>query len=213
VGRVCVLLAIVAAALSVAAAAGGDLPELVGTVGPEFKIDLTDASGKHVDEVTPGDYVLLVHDRSEIHNFVLGSKSTGERLAQTAVEFVGDQTFTIHLELGQYAYACSPHFEVMNGSLLVLARATTPPPVSAASVAARVDARAASVRPSHVAAGGVVITVTDRSRTRNFHLVGPGVNRKTSKSFVGKKTWTLELGSGTYRYGSDPKLSGRLVAD
>jgi hypothetical protein len=100
----------------------------------------------------------------------------------------------------------------MNGCLLVLAHTATPPPVSAASVAARVDARAASVRPSHVAAGRVV-TVTDRSPTRNFHLVGPGVNRKTSKSFVDKKTWTLELGTGTYRYGSDPKLSGGLVAD
>ena len=211
-GRVFVLLAIVAAALGGATTAGGDLPQLVGTVGPEFKIDLADASGKHVDEVTPGDYVLLVHDRSDIHNFVLGSKSTGERLAQTTVEFVGDQTFTIHLERGQYGYACSPHFEVMNGSLLVLA-ATTTPPVSTASVAARVDARAASMRPSHVAAGRVVVTVTDRSATRNFHLVGPGVNRKTSKSFVGKKTWTLQLATGTYRYGSDPKLSGRLVAD
>jgi hypothetical protein len=81
VGRVYVLLAIVAAALGGATAAGGDLPELAGTVGPEFKIDVADASGKHVDEVTPGDYVRLVHDRSESTTSSSGGKSTGERLA------------------------------------------------------------------------------------------------------------------------------------
>jgi hypothetical protein len=47
-----------------------------------------------VDELVAGRYTLLVHDLSDIHNFVLGSKRTGERLASTEVEFVGDQTFT-----------------------------------------------------------------------------------------------------------------------
>ena len=185
------------------------MPQLVGTVGPGFTIDLTDPSGKHVDEVEPGDYELLVHDRSEIHNFVLGSKATGERLAQTTVEFVGDQTFSIHLVTGQYGYACSPHFEIMNGSLLVL-RKSAPPPAPQV-VTARVDARTVTVRPGRITSGSVRVTVTDRSRTRNFHLVGYGINRKTSKRFVGTTSWTLNLATGTYRFGSDPKLSGRLV--
>src|SRR4051794_25911561 len=92
-----------------------DPPMLVGTVGPGFTIDLADANGKHVEELVAGTYTLLVHDLADIHNFVLGSKRTGERLASTEVEFVGDQTFTIELVLGLYAYACSPHFQTMNG--------------------------------------------------------------------------------------------------
>ena len=86
-------------------ASADDLPLLVGTVGPGFTIDLADANGKHVDELVAGRYTLLVHDLSDIHNFVLGSKRTGERLATTEVEFVGDMTFTITLTPGLYAYA------------------------------------------------------------------------------------------------------------
>jgi plastocyanin len=103
-----------------AAPASGDVPQLVGTVGPGFTIDLADASGQHVDVVTAGRYELTVHDRSEIHNFVLGSKATGERFIDTGVEFVGDRTVTVDLVPGEYAYACSPHFEVMNGHLRVV---------------------------------------------------------------------------------------------
>ena len=203
-----ILLALALLGLAGSSTAGGDLPQLVGTVGPGFTIDLGDATGKHVDEVEPGDYELLVHDRSDIHNFVLGNKATGERLATTAVEFVGDQTFSIHLVAGSYGYACSPHFQVMNGSLVVLPK--TRPPVTQ-KVSARVDARVVTVSPKQLDSGSVRITVTDRSKTRNFHLRGPSVNVKTSKAFVGTKSWTLDLGSGVYRFGSDPKLSGRLV--
>ena len=44
--------------------------------------------------------------------------------------------------------------------------------------------------------------------TRNFHLVGPGVNRKTGKTFTGNVTWRFELAAGTYKFGSDPRLTG-----
>jgi hypothetical protein len=37
------------------------------------------------------------------------------------------------------------------------------------------------------------------------------VNRSTGKAFSGSVTWTLQLGAGTYRFGSDPRLTGRLV--
>ena len=68
-----------------------------------------------------------------------------------------------------------------------------------------------SLSPKTVTAGAVKLTVTDSSKTRNFHLVGPGVNRKTSKKFAGKVTWRLDLAAGTYKFGSDPRLTGRLV--
>ena len=92
----------------------------MGTVGPDFTIDLADAAGNHVDTVVAGRYEILVHDRSDMHNFVLGNKATGARPVTTAVEFVGDQTFTVDLVPGLYVYACSPHFETMNGRLNVV---------------------------------------------------------------------------------------------
>jgi plastocyanin len=193
--------------------ANADVPRLIGTVGPGFTIDLADANGTHVNTLVEGRYELLVHDLSDIHNFVLGSKATGERLASTEVEFVGDRTFTIDLVPGRYAYACSPHFETMNGSLFVTTAAAPPAPPAPApkSLAAKVDTRSASLSAKRAAPGRYRITVVDRSRSRNFHLLGPGVDRRTGKPFTGTVTWTLQLRAGTYRFGSDPKLAGRLV--
>jgi hypothetical protein len=200
------LLVLLPLALGTAPGASGDLPKLVGTVGPGFTIDLADATGRHADVLTAGQYELLVHDLSAEHNFVLGSKTTGERVASTEVPFVGDQTFTISLAPGPYAYACSPHFEVMNGRLQVIAPAPAESPLSA-----KVTSRAVTLSTKSVAAGPFKLTVSDGSRTRNFHLVGAGVNRKTGKAFTGKVTWHIDLASGTHRFGSDPRLTGRLV--
>jgi hypothetical protein len=202
-------LALLTLAFLPAGSANGDVTQLVGTVGPGFTIDLADASGKHVDVLVEGRYELLVHDLSDVHNFVVGSKTTGARLASTEVEFVGDQTFAIDLAAGPYAYACSPHFQVMNGNLRVLA--ATPPVVETKTLSAKVDAHSLSLSTKRVAPGSYRLTVVDRSKSRNFHFVGPGVNRRTGKTFTGRVTWTLQLGAGTYRFGTDPRLSGRLV--
>ena len=202
------LLCLLPLALGTAPAANGDLTRLVGTVGPGFTIDLTDADGKHVGELAPGRYELVVHDLSDIHNFVLGSKTTQERLASTEVPFVGDQTFTIDLPLGSYAYACSPHFQIMNGHFVV---ATPTPPVTTKTLSAKVTSRTVSLSETTVTAGSYKLTVSDRSRSRNFHLVGAGVNRHTSKKFTGSVTWRLQLAAGSYRFGNDPRLTGRLV--
>ena len=185
--------------------ARADLPRLIGTVGPGFTIDLTDASGKHVDVVPAGKYELLVHDLSAEHNFVLGSKSTNARLASTEVEFVGDQTFTVDLVRGFYVYACSPHFQIMFGRVTAVAPAAATKSLTA-TVGTRVRLSATRVSP-----GTYRLRVTDSSRTRNFRLRGPGVNRATGKAFSGTVTWTVALAAGTYRFGSDPSLTGRLV--
>jgi plastocyanin len=52
--------------------------------------------------------------------------------------------------------------------------------------------------------GRVAITVRDLSSGHNFHLVGPGVNRKTSVAQLGTVTWNLTLRRGTYRFVCDP---------
>jgi plastocyanin len=55
-----------------------------------------------------------------------------------------------------------------------------------------------------VKAGMYRITVRDRSNVHNFHLIGPGINKKTSVGAVTTTVWTLRLKPGTYRYICDP---------
>jgi hypothetical protein len=193
---------------------GDDLPLLIGTVGPGFTIVMTDANGTTLDVVTAGRYQLLVHDESDIHNFVLGKKETGERAASTEVEFVGDETFTVDLTPGHWVYACSPHFQTMFGSFVVVPAATppaTPPTAVTRTMRATLTATGARLSATRATAGPYAITVTDRSRTRGFRLIGPGLARQTGKAFVGTVTWHVRLVHGTYRYGTDVRLSGRLT--
>ena len=58
-----------------------------------------------------------------------------------------------------------------------------------------------------LAPGTYVFVIDDKSNIHNFHLTGPGVNKKTSVAAVGKKTWRLTLRNGTYRYVCDPHLT------
>jgi plastocyanin len=55
-----------------------------------------------------------------------------------------------------------------------------------------------------VKAGTYTITIRDRSNIHNFHLIGPGINEKTSVAKLGTYKWTLKLKHGTYRYLCDP---------
>jgi len=55
-----------------------------------------------------------------------------------------------------------------------------------------------------VKAGTYVITVRDRSNIHNFHLTGPGVNKKTSVAAVTTVKWTVKLKKGTYKFVCDP---------
>ena len=42
----------------------------------------------------------------------------------SGVEFVGDKTFTVDLQPGAYGYACSPHWQTMNGGFTVVGAPT-----------------------------------------------------------------------------------------
>jgi hypothetical protein len=207
--RKILLLLLVPLALGSSPAGGSDLTQLVGTVGPGFTIDLADANGKHVDVLTEGRYQFVVHDLSDVHNFALGNATTNTRLFTGGIEFVGDETFTLDLAPGSYVYACSAHPDTMNGRFRVLA--TTPPPVATKTLSARVTSKAVLLSAKVVTAGPYKLTVADRSRSRNFHVVGAGVNKRTGKAFTGSVTWRLELAAGKYKFGSDPRLTGRLV--
>jgi len=49
-----------------------------------------------------------------------------------------------------------------------------------------------------------VIVVTDTSKLHNFHLKGPGINKKTSVAGKATSTWTVTLKKGKYTYLCDP---------
>jgi plastocyanin len=53
-------------------------------------------------------------------------------------------------------------------------------------------------------AGKYTIVVKDTASTHNFHLKGPGVDKKTSVGGKGTKTWTVTLKKGKYTYQCDP---------
>jgi NitT/TauT family transport system substrate-binding protein len=54
-------------------------------------------------------------------------------------------------------------------------------------------------------AGRYTFNVTDTSKTQNFRLVGPGVNRSTSRTGTGQTTWTVTLAKGTYTFSSSAR--------
>ena len=52
--------------------------------------------------------------------------------------------------------------------------------------------------------GKYVVVITDTSKIHNFHLKGPGVDKKTSVSGKGTSTWKVTLKKGKYTYLCDP---------
>jgi len=53
-------------------------------------------------------------------------------------------------------------------------------------------------------AGKYKIAVSDTASTHNFHLFGPGLNKKTSVSGKASTTWTVTLKKGKYTFQCDP---------
>ena len=58
-----------------------------------------------------------------------------------------------------------------------------------------------------VKAGTYTITIKDLSSIHDFHLTGPGVNKKTSVPAVKTYKWTVKLKKGTYKFVCDPHAS------
>ncbi|MDQ3874722.1 MAG: hypothetical protein M3322_04095 [Actinomycetota bacterium] len=62
--------------------------------------------------------------------------------------------------------------------------------------------------------GTYTIEVRDNSDMHNFHLIGPGVDRRTAVEFRGTETWEVTLQAGTYNYVCDPhaaSMRGRFA--
>ena len=195
-----------------AIASAGANQQLTGTVGPGFTINLRDAAGAAVTRLDPGTYDIVVDDRSEMHNFHLRGPGVDQA---TDVEFIGSVRWTVTVENGTYTFVCDPHSTSMRGSFRVGA-ATTPKPkpkpkrlTAAVGPGFTISLRNASGRVRSLKAGRYRITVRDRSRMHNFHLVGAGVNKRTAVRFRGTVTWTVTLRKGkTYRFRCDPHARG-----
>jgi plastocyanin len=56
-------------------------------------------------------------------------------------------------------------------------------------------------------AGKYKIVIKDMSNIHNFHLTGPGLNKKTGVGAQGTFTWTVTLKKGTYKFICDPHAS------
>jgi plastocyanin len=215
-----VIVATIAASLAVlpaAAAPAQPRETLRAEVGPGFTIFLRHADGTAVTHLDPGEYAIVVEDKAIEHNFHLSG--AGVNLF-TSVENVETANWTVVFADGQtYRFQCDPHAATMNGSFGVGNVPQPPPPPVVRRLSASVSAAAISVKTSSgtkarvVAAGSYRIAVRDTAKTQNFHLTGPGVNRKTAVAGTSRATWNLRLRAGKYSYRSDRKrrLSGSFT--
>jgi plastocyanin len=186
-------------------------PQLVATVGTNdaLVITLRDASGNAVTNLNPGTYDLAVSDRSEEHNFHLSGPNVDQT---TAVALKQEVTWTVTFTDGRYTFVCDAHPTTMRGSFTV--GTVLPPPTPTrltGTVGPRktISLRDAGGKLTTMQAGAVILRVNDRTRVDNFHLTGPGVNRKTGVAFRGRVTWRLTLNAGRYTYRSDKRKTLR----
>jgi hypothetical protein len=205
-------LLVAAAAVVVLLGAGtarADNPVLTGDVGiaDAFTIKLADPTGGPITHVDAGTYTVILHDHSTFHNFHLSGPGVD---VMTAVEAVGDQTFTVTLTDGQYFFDCDPHSSQMKGDFTV-GTFTAPPPTPAPAPVPAPAKLTASIGPGakisfgqtgSVTTGKVVVTVNDRTAKDGFRLAGPGVAKSTGAKFRGTVKWTLTLQAGRYSFGS-----------
>jgi plastocyanin len=97
-------------ALSGLASAAGRSNTLIATDGPGFTITMNKKT------VKAGTYTIIVHDKSNIHNFHLRGPGLNKL---TSVPRVYTTTWTVKLKKGIYKFQCDPHATIMHGALKV----------------------------------------------------------------------------------------------
>ena len=187
---------------------------LVATVGDPatpnaFRITLSDATGAKVTHLDPGTYTIGVHDYATLHNFHLFGPGVDQA---TPIEEATSTTWIVTFTNGTYQYQCDAHPTTMHGSFTV-----GTPPTGPKKLVGRVGPgktislkTLAGTRVKHLTAGRYRIAVHDATKVDNFHLIGPGINKKTGVTFRGTVNWSLTFTSGPVIYRSDAhkKLHG-----
>ncbi len=202
------VLAVIATSLPGGATGSSSASALVGVVGPAFSITLKNPDGSSVSHLDPGAYMVSVDDRSVEHNFHLFGPGVEQ---QTVVENVETATWNVQFVDGTYTFRCDPHASQMKGTFTV--GNVPPPPPPPGKLNGKVTAKTISLTSNgskvrSLVQGTYKVAVNDSSKAQNFHLTGPGVNKKSGVKARTKTTWTLALIPGKFFYRSDK--SGRL---
>lgn len=214
-----VIVAVAAVSIPTAATGSSSATALTGVVGPGFSISLKNADGTAVRHLDVGTYDITVTDNSIDHNFHLRGPGVDQA---TDVEGMGTVTWTVTITDGTYTFVCDAHPTQMKGSFTagnVQPPPPPPPPSTAKKLSGKVTTNAISLKTAagakvrSLTAGKYKLTVSDTSKTQNFHLSGPGVNKKTGVAARARATWTLTLKPGKYTYRSDKsrKLHGSFT--
>jgi hypothetical protein len=178
---------------------------LTGTVGPGFSISLKDSSGAGVSHLDPGDYTITVHNLNTTaeHNFHLA----GPGVDQATPFEQGTWTWNVTFTDGVYKFHCDAHPTLMKGSFTVGNVPPPPPPPTKLSGKVgpgnTITLKKGSRIVKALKAGRYKVTVRDASTKDNFHLLGPGVSKKTAVQGKRTVTWTLRFRAGKYSYRSD----------
>ena len=188
--------------------------KLIGTVSDPANISLTTESGTDVRDIPAGTYTIEVRDQSIMHNFHLSGPGVDQR---TEVETIGTVTWTVTLQdRARYTFVCDPHNTTMRGSFTTGGgppaqpppppRQTIPTLTATVGPGATISLRTSrGARVTRLRAGRYRIVVRDRSPMHNFHLLGLGVNKRTTVGFRGTTTWTVTFRKGRiYRFRCDP---------
>ena len=172
------------------------------TVGPGFSIKVADANGQTVSQLDPGDYSITIKNLSPSaeHNFHL----TGPGVNMASAFDNVTVTWNVTLVDGLYKYQCDAHPTIMKGSFHV--GALPPAPVRLTGKVGpkkTISLKKGASAVKSLVAGRYKIVVSDATKADNFHLSGPGVNKKTGVKSKSGATWILTLKPGKYTFRSD----------
>lgn len=209
------LFAAAVAAMLVSPAAAFAQTKLIAEVGlnDSFQISLRTAAGAAVTDIPAGAYDIEIRDHSDLHNFHL--TGPGGVNVSTDVAFVGTRTVQVTLQdKARYTFLCDAHPTSMRGTFTTGGGPPVSPPppprprvktlTATVGPGRTISLRSGTSRVSRLKAGRYRIVVRDRSSSHNFHLRGPGVNKRTAVGFKGTATWTVTLRRGRYRFVCDP---------
>jgi plastocyanin len=95
---------------------------------------------------------------------------------------------------------------LLGGALIIVASASAAVPTLKATDGPgfTISLKKGTTKVTKLKAGKYKIVVRDLSNIHNFHLTGPGINKKTGVGPKGTFTWTVTLKKGTYKYICDP---------
>lgn len=209
------LFAAAVAAMLVSPAAAFAQTKLIAEVGlnDSFQISLRTAAGAAVTDLPAGAYDIEIRDHSDLHNFHL--TGPGGVNVSTDVAFIGTRTVQMTLQdKARYTFLCDAHPTSMRGTFTTGGGPPVSPPppprprvktlTATVGPGRTISLRSGTSRVSRLKAGRYRIVVRDRSSSHNFHLRGPGVNKRTAVRFKGTATWSVTLRRGRYLFVCDP---------